>query len=376
MSRGPNDALIGEAGARERLSTPCLLLEADAFEHNLTTMAEEVRRRGRQLRPHVKAHKCTTIARRQLEAGAIGLCCATLREAEVMAAAGLEGILVTSPVVAPDMVQRLIHAHATVGDMAVVADSEVGVVALAGAASPAVPLGVVVEIDVGQGRTGVTSVADAVRLARRIADLPQLSYRGVQAYYGHLQHVPAYADRKAKAAEQWARLKPFLDALAAEGLAPAIVTGGGTGTWHLDLEEGPFTEIQPGSYLFMDKQYGAVELVPGGSSPFRTSLSIAARVTSANQAELAVIDAGLKAMATDAGPALFLRGAPPGATYQFMGDEHGGVRYGADPQRLELGRLVTLMAPHCDPTVNLHDRLHLVEGERLIDIWPIDARGY
>jgi 3-hydroxy-D-aspartate aldolase len=376
MSRGPNDALIGEPGARERLSTPCLLLEADFFEHNLGTMAEQVRRCGRQLRPHVKAHKCTTIARRQLEAGAIGLCCATVREAEVMAAAGLGGILVTSPVVAPDMVLRLIRAHATVGDMAVVADSEVGVVALAGAASPALPLGVVVEIDVGQGRTGVTSVADAVRLARRIADLPQLSYRGVQAYYGHLQHVPAYAERKAKAAEQWVRLEPFLDALAAEGLAPAIVTGGGTGTYHLDLEEGPFTEIQPGSYLFMDKQYGAVELAPDGSSPFRTSLSIAARVTSANQAELAVIDAGLKAMATDAGPALFLRGAPPGAAYQFMGDEHGGVRYGADPQRLELGRLVTLMAPHCDPTVNLHDRLHLVEGDRLIDIWPIDARGY
>jgi 3-hydroxy-D-aspartate aldolase len=339
-------------------------------------MAEQVRRRGRQLRPHVKAHKCATIAKRQLEAGAIGLCCATVREAEVMAAAGLGGILVTSPVVAAGMVARLIHAHGTVGDMAVVADSEAGVDALAGAASPAMPVGVVVEIDVGQGRTGVTSVADAIRLARRITDLPQLSYRGVQAYYGHLQHVPAYADRKAKAVEQWARLKPFLDALAAEGLAPGIVTGGGTGTCHLDLEEGPFTEIQPGSYLFMDKQYGAIELVPGGSSPFRTSLSIAARVTSANQAELAVIDAGLKAMATDAGPALFLRGAPPGATYQFMGDEHGGLRCGADPQRLELGRLVTLMAPHCDPTVNLHDWYHVMQDGALIDIWSIDARGY
>ena len=119
--------------------------------------------------------------------------------------------------------------------------------------------------------------------------------------------MPAYADRKAKAAEQWARLRPFLDALSAEGLRPEIVTGGGTGTHLLDLEEGPFTEIQPGSYLFMDKQYGAVELAPGGAAPFRTSLTVATRVISANQPDLVVLDAGFKAMATDAGPALVRR---------------------------------------------------------------------
>jgi 3-hydroxy-D-aspartate aldolase len=173
----------------------------------------------------------------------------------------------------------------------------------------------VVEIDVGQGRTGVTSPADAVRLARRIEALPQLRYRGVQAYYGHLQHVPAYADRRARAAEQWARLELFLDALRAEGLPPAIVTGGGTGTHLLDLEEGPFSEIQPGSYLFMDKQYGAVELVPGAAA-FRISLTIATRVISANQPALVLLDAGFKAMATDAGPALVAGGASLDAAYQ------------------------------------------------------------
>ena len=376
MSRGPNATLIGEPDARARLSTPCLLLEADAFEHNLAAMMDLVRGYGRQLRPHVKAHKCAAIARRQIEAGAMGLCCATVREAEVMAEAGLEGILVTSPVIAPGMIERLVRVRERISDLAVVVDSAAGAEALAAGASGSRPIGAVVEIDVGQGRTGVRGPEDAVGLARRIEALPQLRYRGIQAYYGHLQHVPAYADRKAKAAAQWARLQPFLDALSAEGLRPGIVTGGGTGTHLPDLEAGPFTEIQPGSYLFMDKQYGAIELAPGSDAPFRTALTVAARVISANQPDLVVLDAGFKAMATDAGPALVASGAAADATYQFMGDEHGGLRFGAGAPRPAVGDLVTLVAPHCDPTVNLHDWFHVMERGRLVDIWPIDARGY
>src|ERR671918_2478551 len=376
MSRGPNATLKGEPDARARLSTPCLLLEADAFEHNLAAMMDLVRGYGRQLRPHVKAHKCAAIARRQIEAGAVGLCCATVREAEVMAGAGLEGILVTSPVVAPGMIERLVRVRERISDLAVVVDSAAGAEALAAGASGSRPIGAVVEIDVGQGRTGVRGPEDAVGLARRIEALPQLRYRGIQAYYGHLQHVPAYADRKAKAAAQWARLQPFLDALSAEGLRPGIVTGGGTGTHLPDLEDGPFTEIQPGSYLFMDMQYGAIELAPGSDAPFRTALTVAARVISANQPDLVVLDAGFKAMATDAGPALVASGAAADATYQFMGDEHGGLRFGAGAPRPAVGDLVTLVAPHCDPTVNLHDWFHVMERGRLVDIWPIDARGY
>lgn len=376
MTLGPNATLIGEPDAGARLATPCLLLEADVLEHNLAAMMELVRGFRRQLRPHVKAHKSTAIARRQLEAGAVGLCCATVREAEAMAEAGLEGLLVTSPVIAPAMIERLAQARDRISDLAVVVDSEAGVDALAAGASADRPLGAVIEVDVGQNRTGVTTPEDAVRLARRIEALPQLRYRGVQAYYGHLQHVPAYAERKAKAAAQWARLQTFLDALSAEGLRPEIVTGGGTGTHLPDLEEGPFTEIQPGSYLFMDKQYGAIELAAGGAPSFRTSLTVASRVISANQPNLVVLDAGYKALATDAGPALAATGAPADATYQFMGDEHGGLRFGADAVGPAVGDLVTLVAPHCDPTVNLHDWFHVMRAGRLVDIWPIDARGY
>ncbi|MCI0429815.1 MAG: alanine racemase [Rhodospirillales bacterium] len=174
-------------------------------------------------------------------------------------------------------------------DLAIVADSEAGIDALASLAKRDRPISVLVDIDMGQTRTGVTDPAATVRVAARVADEPSLRYRGVQAYYGHLQHVPALAERLEKVREKWAQLATFIDTrpgrhLAAErygaaGLAPEIISGGGTGTHHLDFEQGPFTEVQAGSYHFMDKQYGAVELAPGGS-PFRTPLTVAGRVVS------------------------------------------------------------------------------------------------
>ncbi len=338
-------------------------------------MAERVARSGRKLRPHAKAHKCSRIGRQQIEAGAIGLCCATVHEAETMAAAGLDGILVTSPVIMPSMVRRLVAVREKIADLTVSADSEVGIDALAKLATRDRPIGVLVDIDMGQGRTGVADQETAVRVARRAADQPSLRFRGVQAYYGHLQHIPALAERLEKAREKWARLATFIDALKAAGLAPEIVSGGGTGTHHLDLEQGPFTELQAGSYLFMDKQYCAIELAPGGS-PFRTSLTIAGRVVSTAQPDRVIVDAGFKAMATDAGPALVASGASTDAVYQFMGDEHGGLRFEGGGTRPALGALVRLVTPHCDPTINLHDRFHVVRGGRLVDIWPVDARGY
>jgi 3-hydroxy-D-aspartate aldolase len=373
MTLGPNEALIGKAYAAE-LQTPALLLGLDAFEANVKAMADTVSRHRKKLRPHVKAHKSTRIGRRQIEAGAVGLCCATVREAETMAAAGLDGILVTTPVIVPSMIKRLVAAREKIGDLIVAVDSEAGIDALAKLADRSRPIGVLVEIDMGQARTGVTDPETAVRLARDASAQPSLRYCGVQAYYGHLQHVQALAERLEKVRERWTRLAAFTDALKAAGMAPEIISGGGTGTHHLDLEQGPFTEIQAGSYLFMDKQYGGIELAPGGS-PFKTSLTIAGRVVSTVQPDSVIVDAGFKAMATDAGPALVASGAA-NATYRFMGDEHGGIRLAEEATRPRLGDLVTLIAPHCDPTVNLHDRYHVIQNGLLVDIWPIEARGY
>ena len=375
MSFGANRHLIGRPVADPDFATPALLVDRAALAANIATMARLAASRGVALRPHAKAHKSARIARMLIEAGAVGACCATVREVEALADAGLPGILLTTPVASPAAVARLVHAREKVGDLAVVVDHRLEVDLLASMARPGRPVDVLVDVDMGLGRTGVTTGAEAVELARRIAAAPALRYRGVQAYYGHLQHVAALADRHAKVAEQWQHLAKVLAALAAAGLAAEIVSGGGTGTHHLDFAEGPFTELQPGSYLFMDKQYGAVEIAPGGS-PFRTSLSVAARVVSVAQADRVIVDAGSKALSTDAGPALVASGAPADATYQFMGDEHGAVRVPAESARPALGGLVTFVAPHCDPTVNLYDQFHIVEDGRLVDIWPVEARGH
>ena len=375
MARPANAALIGAPDARARLATPCLLLEADAFEHNVGAMMALVRRYGRAAPPARQGAQVHD----DRQAPARGRCHRPLLRHRARGRghgggrpSGHPGHLAGRR--HPRWSSGSLRAHAAVGDLAVVVDSDHGVDALAAAASAAQPLGVLVEIDVGQGRTGVTRPEDALRLARRIADLPQLRYQGVQAYYGHLQHVPAYADRKAKAAEQWARLQPFLDALRADGLAPGIVTGGGTGTHQLDLEDGPFTEIQPGSYLFMDKQYGAIELAPGGVAVRGGALGRGAR----GQRQPAGPRRDRRRLQGHGdrcrpGPVAERRGP---RSYQFMGDEHGGLRYGEGAPRAGVNELVRLVAPHCDPTVNLHDHFHVMQGDRLVEIWPIDARGY
>lgn len=377
MSLGPNRFLVGrDRQILEReLATPALLVDLDLLERNIRTMAEFGAAHGRALRPHAKAHKSPVVGRMQLAAGAVGLCCATVLEAEVLADAGLEGLLVTSPVVTPAMVDRLVAAADRASGLMVVVDSERGVELLAEAARPGRPIDVLVDIDMGLRRTGLTTAEDAVRLARAVSGRPHLRYRGVQAYYGHLQHVTRLEDRRARVAEQWAHLAGITAALTAAGLAPEIVSGGGTGTYKPDLEEGPFTEIQPGSYIFMDKQYGEVEIAPGGS-PFATALTVAARVISVVQPHRVIVDAGSKALSTDAGPAPVATGAPAGSTYTFMGDEHGAIDIPPDAQQPDLGSLVTFVAPHCDPTVNLYDHFHVIREGVLHDVWPIEARGH
>ena len=361
-------------GGREQLSTPCLVLDLDAFERNLATMARQVGASGIALRPHAKAHKSVSVARRQIAYGAIGLSCATLGEAEVLGAAGIPGLLVTSPVVTSAMIARLAAAPA---DIMVVADDIRSVADLeAASAELGRKMSVLVDIDVGQRRTGVASPRAAVAVAREITSSAHLHYAGIQAYWGHLQQVTDFDARRRMVYQQAEIMRDVIAALRDSGMPPRIVTGGGTGTAPIDAELGLFTELQPGSYLFMDSSYGRPEVWPGGNPPFETSLFVRASVVSANRDEHAVINAGLKSFATDSGLPIAVRGATAGAKYEFMGDEHGALVYAntADP-RLTPGAAVECITSHCDPTVNLYDALHCIRGDRLVEIWRIDARG-
>jgi 3-hydroxy-D-aspartate aldolase len=302
------------------------------------------------------------------------VCCAKLGEAESLAEGGVGAILLTSPVVTPQAIERLIALHARIADLRVVADHSDNVDALAAAAKDAArPLPVLVDIDPGIRRTGVASPEAAFALATRIAGAASLRFAGVQFYCGAQQHIEAYAERRTAIEDRTAYLKGVVDALRSAGLAPETVTGGGTGTHHIDAGLGVFNELQAGSYIFMDRQYNDCDLRGEGATPFETALFVDARVISANAPSMATLDAGFKALATDAGPPAIVAGAPATAMFVFMGDEHSALI--APDHAFRLGELVTLAVPHCDPTVNLYDSYHVVRGSTLIDIWPVSARG-
>lgn len=371
---GPNTALIGQAGSRRRLATPALVLDLDLFDANKARMARFCAAQKISLRPHAKSHKSVEIGRQQMAAGAVGVCCATLGEAEAMAAAGIAGVLVTSPVAGDTKIARLAALAARTPDLMAVADHPQSVSALSEAMPQTAPLKVLVDVDIGHGRTGVADTAAAVDLARRIDGADKLQFAGVQAYGGHLQHMADAAVRAAATVGAAERLRAVIGALRAVGLDPAIVTGAGTGTYETDAALGLYTELQAGSYIFMDVQYADPGLWPHGEPPFEPALFVQSTVVSANHPGYVTTDAGLKAFATDGPAPLIARGAPDGAAYSFSGDEFGRVslpRGGALP----LGAVVDCMVPHCDPTVNLHDHYHCVRGDTLVDIWPIGARG-
>jgi 3-hydroxy-D-aspartate aldolase len=358
---------------RSDVPTPALLVNIDILDRNIALMRDRAAALGVKLRPHAKAHKCVEIAQRIVAAGAIGISCATIGEAEAMALGGIDGILVTAPLTSSDAIERLRRLLLRDADIAVVADHPASVAQLSSVAAAAGrTLDVVVDVDVGMGRTGCLEIVDAVALARQITSTPALNYAGIQAYWGNLQHVSPFSERSRLIGIQADRVRAAVAALTAAGLPPAIVTGGGTGSHGIDAATGLFTEIQPGSYLFMDSCYGAIS-ISENDNPFAPSLFVAATVVSANKPGRVVVNAGWKAFAADSGKPQAVRGAPPGASFRFMGDEHGALDFEGD-RGPALGAMVEFVTSHCDPTVNLYGAFHVVRGDEVIDIWPIRAR--
>ena len=371
-----NSGLIGRPEGRNQLATPALVLDLKALERNVAAMQEHCNRAGLKLRPHAKTHKSVEIARRQIAAGAIGQCCAKLGEAEALADGGIEGLLVTSPVVTEHGFARVARLNARLRDFMIVADSTDCVDGYARAAAEGGKrLKVLIDVDIGLHRTGILPGEPALTLAQRVAGSPNLAFVGLQGYAGQLQHVAEFEDRRSQSLAALKTLGETRDRIVAAGIACPIVSGGGTGTFNIDGEARVFTELQAGSYVFMDKQYCEVRIANAAPLPFETSLFVQTTVISANMPGLVTTDAGLKAFATEAGAPVIHSGAPEGASYFFFGDEQGGIMLGGPEKKLVLGSSVCCTAPHCDPTVNLYDAYHVVENDSLIDIWPIEARG-
>jgi D-serine deaminase-like pyridoxal phosphate-dependent protein len=376
-SSSPNSGLVGRPGSRAALDTPVLLIDIEALDRNIGKMAEFARTRGVALRPHAKTHKSVAIARRQIDAGAVGICCATLGEAETMVQGGIPGVHITSPQVTEAKIARLVALNkVATGGLSVVVDHPDNLAALdAGAHEAGTQLGVLVDFSAGHGRTGCADAAAVLTLARAAAAAPGVTLRGIQSYSGNLQHIAARAERQRRAAEQRAVLRGMVQQVRAAGIAVDIITGAGTGTHDLDGEEALFTELQVGSYVFMDVDYHRALIDGANAPPFETALFVATAVVSQNAPGYVTTDAGLKCFATDGPAPEVAAGAPPGSRYQFFGDEHGKLILPDGAAKPPLGTRIECVTPHCDPTVNLHDAYHVVRGDTLVDIWPVDARG-
>ena len=363
-------ARIGDPASA--IDTPALVLDLDPFERNLDLMANAARGGGVALRPHAKAHKCPEIARLQVDHGAVGVCCQKVDEAAAFVDAGIRDVLVTNEIVADAKLARLaaLARRATVG---VLADDAATVARIGAAARTAgVTLDVLVEVDVGAHRCGVAPGAPAAALAAAIVREPGLRLRGIHAYHGGAQHLRAPAERATAIAAAAALAAASKAAIEATGLACPVVTGAGTGTWQLERDSRVWTELQPGSYVFMDADYQRNALAPDQHA-FEQSLYVLATVMSAVAPGRAVVDAGLKAFAFDSGPPQVY--AAHGLEYVKASDEHGVLAVSADAVPPRVGDRVWLVPGHCDPTVNLYDWIVGVRGERVECLWPVAARG-
>jgi D-serine deaminase-like pyridoxal phosphate-dependent protein len=360
---------------RDDIPTPALLLDLDRFERNLARMAAHVAAAGRALRPHAKTHRCPEIARRQITAGALGVACAKLGEAEVMARAGVRGLLITTEVIPPGSVRRLTRLAGEAPDTMVVVDHPDNVRALSrAAAEDGVTLDVLVDVHVGARRTGVEPGEPALALGRLVAEQPALRLRGLQGYAGQCAHVMGWAARRQASHAAMAPLMETRARFETAGLPVEIVAGGSTGTYDIDLELPGLTELQAGSYCVMDLDYRRVGGQGGEAlTDFEMALTVVATVVSV-AADRAMVDAGLKAFSTDKPfpPEAVER---PGIVYGFAGDEHGRLTL-TDPSRSpRLGERIEFFPPHCDPTVNLYDRIWALRGDKVEAVWDVAARG-
>ena len=354
--------------AVEKLDTPALLLDLEAFERNLARMAAFFADKPATIRPHSKTHKCPQIAWRQVESGAIGITCAKVSEAEVMADAGVRDILVANQVAGWSKIDRATDLAARC-ELMVAADNEGNVQELAEAcAAKGVTLRVLVEVDVGMGRCGVAPGKAALDLARQVAAAPGLQLAGVMGYEGHLVMVKDPAERAARVRLAFEPLAETIALLEQNGLPLSIVSCGGTGTYDITGTLPFVSEIQCGSYVVMDATYQKIQ------PEFETALTVLTTVVSRPVPERVVVDAGLKAMSSEFGWPVVLDAE--GVAVRHLSEEHGVLDL-VEPGDIDCrpGDKIRFLPSHCCTTINLHDTFHVIQDGKLVDLWPIAARG-
>ena len=368
--------ILDEPISIDQLPTPALTIDLDIFDRNIAKMQSHLNAAGLGLRCHTKMHKSPIIARKQIAAGAIGVCCATISEAEVMLAGGITKILITSPVVTDDKISRLLAMCQKSSEVEIVVDYIQGadrISELAGEMK--LNIGVLVDLDPGMGRTGIEPGQKALELVRHIGEAcPNLTFNGLQMYIGNCMHVQGFEKRRDKYLHLISKGIETKELLESNGIQVPVFSGGGTGTYDIDAELGALTDLQAGSYAFMDVEYRDI----GGQGTetfvdFEPSLFSLVTAISKPQERLITVDAGIKCLATDTGYPEFRD--VEGATYHFGGDEHGIIQLNNSSRQINLGDRLSVITPHCDPTVNLYDYYYPYRQGMVTEIWPISARG-
>lgn len=356
-----------------QLDTPVLLIEEDPFLRNMKRMQELTNNAGITYRPHAKAHKSAEIAKMQKGAGAVGVCCAKLGEAEVLVSHDIKDILITTPVIGISKLTRMmqISKEATIS---VVADNPDNLSEMAAVAQTCgIRPDVVIEVDVGQGRCGVQPGDPALQLAYEVMNADWLNFKGLQGYQGAIQMMASFAERDAAARKAVGLLTDTADLIRKAGLPLEYLTGGGSGTSIIDAASAGLTELQPGGYLFMDSRYREIEWDHGNSIPFEQSLTVLASVISLPEPGRCILDMGLKAISSDGGPPSPVN--LPGAVFKFGGEEHSELTFEDGKCPLALNDKVAFVPTHCDTTVNLYDRFIAYSDDEVVAVWSIAARG-
>ncbi|MBA2396286.1 MAG: DSD1 family PLP-dependent enzyme [Ktedonobacteraceae bacterium] len=355
----------------DALDTPSMIIDLSLMENNITSLMQRFRDEGTHVRPHLKTVKSVELAHQLLVAGAIGGCVAKVSEAEVMAQGGIEDLLITTEIVGTPKLARLVALVQKYPHIKVVVDSLIGAQVLNEAMQQAqLTINVLIDLNVGQNRCGVMPGEEALTLAHALSEMKQLHLVGVQGYEGHLQHVHDQGERAQRCRQAMEALTTTAAALRAAGFPIEIVTTGGTGTAETCANYTGVTEVQPGSFIFMDTDYRNA-LGPC----YANALTVLTTVISRPTPTRAVIDAGLKSLSIDSG--MPEPKGVPGVIYLPGGDEHGILtweeREGNPP--LEVGDRIEMIPSHIDTTVNLHDYYYAYRDGQLEAIWPVDARG-
>ena len=357
------------------LDTPALCVDLDKMEKNIQTMQAALKKSGIPSRPHAKTHKCAAIAKRQLATGSIGICCAKLSEAEAMAAQGVDKIMMTTANPSKNKIRRAMALRKSHPEFIQAVDEEQNARDLSAAAKEAgVVADVVIDVAVGS-RSGIPA-ADALQLAQVIDKLPNLKLRGILSYDGGVQHAKGFANRKQRALDTIQPNAKAFEAMKKSGLNVEIFSGGGTGTYNIMPSVPGFTDVQVGSYLFMDMQYLAIGSENGDAvyTDFLPSLTVLTTVLNNRFQDRLTTDAGAKALTLNTPTAGVI--GEPGMEYNAGSDEFGGIRFTSPPTKAyKIGDLLEVIVPHCDPVVNEYDQMYGIRNEKVEVVWPITARG-